>query len=227
VRLELPDIPSSPDLAVDEEVLLERPPAEIPGVPYGFYDRIRSPSLVWLALIFGGLVVLLGRLRGLAALMGLAVSVVILLAFVIPAILEGSSPILVASVGAGAIGFVVLYLAHGFSGHTTVAVLGTLTGVGLTLVLSLIWTPLAKLSGLATAEPSRDGPRREGTDGPRTSLALPPSGPRRTNTCRSRLASDRPAVPPSPEGEDGANARGSVRCRLGGSLRSPAPSHRS
>jgi len=83
VRLELPDIPSSPDLAVDEEVLLERPPAEIPGVPYGFYDRIRSPSLLWLALVFGGLVVLLGRLRGLAALVGLAVSVVILLAFVI------------------------------------------------------------------------------------------------------------------------------------------------
>jgi len=150
VRLELPDIPSSPDLAVDEEVLLERPPAEIPGVPYGFYDRIRSPSLLWLALVFGGLVVLLGRLRGLAALVGLAVSVVILLAFVIPAILEGSSPILVASVGAGAIGFVVLYLAHGFSGRTTVAVLGTLTGVGLTLVLSLIWTPLARLSGLAS-----------------------------------------------------------------------------
>ena len=36
VRLELPDIPSSPDLAVDEEALLERPPAEIPRVPYGF-----------------------------------------------------------------------------------------------------------------------------------------------------------------------------------------------
>ena len=93
---------------------------------------------------------LLGRLLGLAALVGLAVSVVILLAFVIPAILEGSSPILVASIGAGAIGFVVLYLARGFRGHTTVAVLGTLTGVGLILVLSSIWTPLARLSRLAS-----------------------------------------------------------------------------
>jgi uncharacterized membrane protein len=150
VRLELPDLSTSPDLAVDEEVLLERPLVDVPGVPYGFYDRIRTPSLVWLGLIFGGLVVILGRLRGLAALVGLGISVVILLTFVIPAILGGTSPVLVASIGAGAIAFIVLYLAHGFTGQTTVAVLGTLTGIGLTLMLSLIWTPFAKLSGLAS-----------------------------------------------------------------------------
>lgn len=150
VRLELPDLSTSPDLAVDEEVLLERPLVDVPGVPYGFYDRIRTPSLVWLGLIFGGLVVVLGRLRGLAALVGLGISVVILLTFVIPAILGGTSPVLVASIGAGAIAFIVLYLAHGFTGQTTVAVLGTLTGIGLTLMLSLIWTPFAKLSGLAS-----------------------------------------------------------------------------
>jgi uncharacterized membrane protein len=94
--------------------------------------------------------VILGRLRGLAALVGLGISVVILLTFVIPAILGGTSPVLVASIGAGAIAFIVLYLAHGFTGQTTVAVLGTLTGIGLTLMLSLIWTPFAKLSGLAS-----------------------------------------------------------------------------
>lgn len=150
VSIELPSLSTSPDLQVGETVLLERPPVEVPGAPYGFYDRIRTPSLFWLALIFSVLVVLLGRLRGLAALIGLAVSILVLLTFVIPAILEGTSPVLVASVGAGAIGFVVLYLAHGFSGLTTVALLGTLTGVGVTLVLALIWTPLAKLTGLAS-----------------------------------------------------------------------------
>lgn len=150
VTIELPEQSTAPDLEEGETVLLERPPVEVPGVPYAFYDQIRTPSLFWLALIFSVLVVLLGRLRGLAALIGLAISIGVLLTFVIPAILEGTSPVLVASVGAGAIGFIVLYLAHGFTGLTTVAVLGTLTGVGLTLVLSLIWTPIANLSGLAS-----------------------------------------------------------------------------
>jgi uncharacterized membrane protein len=148
--IELPDVESTPDLAAGERVILERPPEPIPGVPYGFFDRIRTPSLLWLAVIFAALVVLLGRMRGLAALVGLVVSIAVLLVFVIPAILQGESPVLVASVGAGAIGFAVLYLAHGLGSRTTVALIGTLVGVGITLVLSLIWSPLAHLSGLAS-----------------------------------------------------------------------------
>ncbi|HEY6568532.1 MAG TPA: YibE/F family protein [Actinomycetota bacterium] len=148
--LELPDLETSPDLQVDEQVLLERPPVEVPGAPYAFYDRIRTPSLFWLALVFAVLVVLLGRLKGLAALIGLAISIALLLVFIIPAILNGSPPVMVASVGAGAIAFVVLYVAHGFTSRTTVALIGTLAGVGLTLVLSLVWVPFAHLAGLAT-----------------------------------------------------------------------------
>lgn len=147
--IELPDLETSPDLQLDEQVLLERPPVEIPGAPYLFYDRIRTPPLFWLAAIFGVLVVLLGRLKGLAALAGLAISIALLLAFIIPAILNGSPPVMVASVGAGAIAYVVLYVAHGFTSRTTVALIGTLAGVGLTLTLSLLWVPFAHLAGLA------------------------------------------------------------------------------
>lgn len=148
--IELPDVATAPNLEMGERVILERPIEPIPGVPYGFYDRIRTPSLTWLAVGFGALVVLLGRLRGLAALAGLAASIGVLLVFVIPAILQGTSPVLVASVGAGAIAFLVLYLAHGFEEKTTVALVGTLTGIGITLLLSVIWAPLARLSGLAS-----------------------------------------------------------------------------
>ena len=150
VDLELPHVSTSPDLGIGERVILERPRMKVPGMPYSFYDRIRSPSLIWLAILFAALVVLLGRMRGVAALVGLAASIAILLTFVIPAILQGTSPVLVASIGAGAIGIIVLYLAHGFSSRTTVAVIGTLSGVGVTLVLSLLWAPMARLSGLVS-----------------------------------------------------------------------------
>ena len=148
VAIELPAVSTSPDLGVSERVILVR--VEIPGMPYAFYDRIRTPSLIWLAVIFSVLVVMLGRMRGAAALLGLGASITVLLAFVIPAILQGSSPVLVASVGAGAIGFIVLYLAHGFTSRTTVALIGTLSGVGVTLLLSVLWAPFAHLTGLVS-----------------------------------------------------------------------------
>ena len=150
VAIELPDSSTAPDIAVGERVVLERPPVEVPGAPYAFYDRIRAPSLLWLAIAFAVIVVAIGGLRGVAALVGLAVSIGILLVFVLPAILDGSPPVLVASIGAGAIAFVVIYLAHGFTHRTTVALIGTLSGVAVTLTLSLIWQPLARLAGLGT-----------------------------------------------------------------------------
>lgn len=148
--IELPDTSTAPNLQVGERVVLERPVQEIPGVPYGFYDRIRNPQLLWLASIFAVLVVVLGGLRGFAALTGLGISIATLLVFVLPAILDGSSPVLVASVGAGAIAFVVIYVAHGFRDRTTVALLGTLAGVAVTLGLTVLWTPLTHLVGLGS-----------------------------------------------------------------------------
>jgi uncharacterized membrane protein len=148
--IELPDTSTAPNLQVGERVVLEKPVQEIPGMPYAFYDRIRNPQLLWLASIFGVLVVVLGRFRGVAALAGLGASIATLLVFVLPAILDGSSPVLVASVGAGAIAFVVIYVAHGFTDRTTVALLGTLSGVAVTLGLTILWTPLTHLVGLGS-----------------------------------------------------------------------------
>lgn len=148
--IELPDISTAANLQVGERVILEKPAQQIPGVAYAFYDRVREPQLLWLAAIFAILVVVLGGLRGLAALLGLVVSFSVLLLFVLPAILEGSSPLLVASVGAGAIAFLVIYLAHGFTQRTTVALLGTLFGVAVALGLTIVWTPLTHLVGLGS-----------------------------------------------------------------------------
>jgi uncharacterized membrane protein len=150
VTIEVADVAPIPDLREGDRVVLERLLTEVPGMPYALYDRDRTSSLAWLALLFAGLVVLLGRLRGFMALIGLGLSFALLLWFVLPAILEGRSPVLVACVGAGAIAYVVIYLAHGISLQTTVAVLGTLAGVTLAALLSLVWVPFAQLTGLGT-----------------------------------------------------------------------------
>jgi len=125
-----------------------------PSILYQFADFQRRPLLIALALLFAVVVIALGRMRGVAALAGLIASVMVLLLFVLPAILDGRSPVLVAVVGASAIAYLALYLAHGFSRMTTVALLGTLSALILTALLSAVVVALANFTGVATEESS-------------------------------------------------------------------------
>jgi uncharacterized membrane protein len=150
--IDFPDSPTTPDLHKGDDVVLSYEPRAEPGFQYQFADRQRRPVLLWLAVIFAVAVVALGRLRGLAALVGLAASIVVLLAFVLPAILDGRSPVLVAVFGASAIAYLALYLANGFNTRTTVAPLGTLAALALTVLLASVFTSLAQISGFASEE---------------------------------------------------------------------------
>ena len=115
---------------------------------YQVVDFQRGGSLAWLAALFAAAVLVLGRWRGLAALAALAVSFGVLLLFVLPAILDGRSPLAVAVVGAGVIMFAVLYLTHGLSARTSTAVLGTLVSLALIGLLGAAFSAASRLTGL-------------------------------------------------------------------------------
>ena len=119
---------------------------------YFFADRDRRAPLVWLAVLFAVVVVALGRWRGGLALAGMAATLVVLIAFAAPSVLDGNDPVLVAVVAATVIAFASLYLTHGLNVHTTVALAGTLASLGLTLGLSRIFFGLADFTGVATEE---------------------------------------------------------------------------
>jgi uncharacterized membrane protein len=121
-------------------------------VSYNFADLQRTAPLGFLALLFAVVVVAVARLRGLAALGGLIVAYFVIVRFLLPALLDGKSPTIVALVAAGAIMFVVLYLAHGVNARTTTALLGTLVSLVLTGVLAQIFVSATALSGLTSDE---------------------------------------------------------------------------
>ncbi|HEX2274886.1 MAG TPA: YibE/F family protein [Acidimicrobiales bacterium] len=152
VRLDFLPSSTNPDLDDGDKVVLSYNPASPAGDEYQFADRQRKPVLFWLAAAFALSVVLLGRVRGVAALVGLAASLVVLLSFTLPAVIDGRSPVGVAVVSAAAIAFIALYLAHGFRPMTTVALLGTLASLALTAVLAVAFTELAHFSGFASEE---------------------------------------------------------------------------
>jgi uncharacterized membrane protein len=104
------------------------------------------------ALLFAAAVVGLGRMRGLAALLGLGVSLLILMGFIVPAIIAGEDAVLVATVGGSAIVLVALYLAHGYTPLTHVAAVGAFAALALTTALSWGVLELAQFTGLAGEE---------------------------------------------------------------------------
>ena len=138
--------PAVGDLQLEPGVTLPQ------GAEYSIKDRNRKAPLVVLAVLFAVVVVALGRLRGLAALGGLVATIVLLLAFTLPAIIDGRNALAVAIVSASAIAFLAIYLAHGVTTMTTVAVLGTLAALLLTALLGWLFTNAAQLTGFANEE---------------------------------------------------------------------------
>lgn len=122
------------------------------GGRYAVVDHDRSRELLALVALFAAAVIAFARWRGLTSLLGLAVSFAVLLVFVLPAIQHGTSPLPVAIVGSAAIMFAVIYLTHGVSVTTSVAVLGTLAALVLTGLLGLLVTVVMKLNGAGTDE---------------------------------------------------------------------------
>ena len=102
-----------PTLSVGDRVLLVRSAESGAPVTYGFYDFQRSSPLAVLALAFAIIVVLVGRWRGIGALVGLGITWLVMIRFVLPAILEGKDPVSVSLVGSAIIVLVVLFVAHG------------------------------------------------------------------------------------------------------------------
>jgi uncharacterized membrane protein len=153
---QLPDLQPGigvPKLAVGDQIRVSRVEQRDTGsVNYNYDDQQRGAALWVLAGITAGVVVLIGRWRGIAAIAALGVTWVVLVGFLIPAILDGSDPVAVALTAGSVILFAVLYLAHGVSARTTAALLGTLASLGLTGALAWVFVGTTKLSGTSSEE---------------------------------------------------------------------------
>lgn len=150
--VEVPATTSEQDLfEVGDRLALARD--EVAGeVQYHVADFVRDRWLGWLAVLFLAVVLLVGRWHGLRALLGVAVSLAVVALFIVPAILAGSSPPLVAVIGGMAVVLTNLYLAHGFHPKTTAAVLGTAAALVVTAALGLVFVEQTQLTGFSSEE---------------------------------------------------------------------------
>ena len=159
------DTPDQTGIDVGDRVRVAKhplpPEAVVGGVrvdPYSFSDFERRTPLVWLAVVFAAIVVLAGRWKGVRALLGLGASLLIVVFFVVPAILDGQPATEVALVGALAIMFATIPLTHGIGPKSLAAMLGTAASLLLTLTLANAATSFTNLRASPRKSRSSCGP---------------------------------------------------------------------
>jgi uncharacterized membrane protein len=131
--LDLGPVDLTPTLSPGDAVRVQR---SEPGAPerYAFADVDRRSPMLWLAVGLAVLAALVARWRGVLALVGVALSLVLVVAFLVPAILDGSDPVLVSLIAALAVMFVTLALTYGPGPQSLAAALG----IGASLLLAAL-----------------------------------------------------------------------------------------
>ncbi|MGN6721742.1 MAG: YibE/F family protein [Marmoricola sp.] len=146
--VQVPGYVVSGGLTAGDHVSLQRNPSGAQQASYSWWDNIDRSNAMWLLIgLFVLVVLVVARLRGFLAMVGLCLAALVVLKFMLPALLGGQDGLAVALVGSAAIMYVVLYLAHGWSLRTSTALAGTLVGTLIVAGLGWFASELARLSG--------------------------------------------------------------------------------
>ncbi|WP_232679302.1 YibE/F family protein [Nocardioides sp. R-C-SC26] len=143
-----PDVTESGLREGDQIKLLRTPSAEQAPETYNYFGTVRTTPVLILLVLFVVVVLAVARWRGLMALIGLLFAAAVLWRFLLPALLSGQPPVLVAAVAASLIMFVVLYTTHGWSLRTSAALAGTLGGIALTATLGHLAVRGSRVTGV-------------------------------------------------------------------------------
>ena len=119
------------------------------GIEYSIEDINRAGTLVWLSLIFCGLLVYVGKRKGLYSLVSIVLTVLLITHCLSPLILAGISPVF-ATLSVCILSTVAtMYLVGGFNAKSTSASLGAILSLIFASILSYLVMLSAHLTGFA------------------------------------------------------------------------------
>jgi uncharacterized membrane protein len=135
-----------------DRVMVQRTRTAEGGDFFMVTDLVRTGPLLWLTLFFVGATLLVSGWQGVRSLAGMAFSLLVIVAFIVPQILAGRSPIIVAVLGSVVMMGASLYLVYGWQRKTHVAVAGLFASLILTGLLALWSVNWTRLSGFGAEE---------------------------------------------------------------------------
>jgi uncharacterized membrane protein len=119
---------------------------------YTIYNYDRTPGLIAVIAIFAAFMLLVGRFKGLRSMLGLGITLFFILAFLIPAIYRGMSPVLMSILTVLAVAAFSILLLNGFSRKTYTALLAVAVSVLLSALFFVVISALLQLSGYLIEE---------------------------------------------------------------------------
>lgn len=122
------------------------------GREYVVSDWIRRPALLWLVAAFLVVSVVVARFKGFRAFVATGASLAIIVRFVVPQITSGADPIVTSLLGVGGILILAIYFVHGVTWSTTAALIGTFVAALATMVLGIVFSDAAHLTGLGSED---------------------------------------------------------------------------
>lgn len=169
------EVLSGPEAGTRIEALVQDASAAMPGSadrePYRVGDEVvvtrfegaaggfaviaepwRIPILGGLLALFAGVVVVVGGVRGLRSLIALGFTLAVVAKLVVPLLLRGIDPILLAVIGGIAVTLVTLLLTEGATRVTLAAVIGVAGALALSAGLAALFTGLARFTALQGTE---------------------------------------------------------------------------
>ncbi|MFA4941821.1 MAG: YibE/F family protein [Patescibacteria group bacterium] len=135
-----------------DKVFVEGYTDESGEMVYYVVDFVRSGYIYLLTAIFVIMTLLVGRFKGFKALLSLFASFIIIIKFILPQILAGRDPFLISLIGSLVILAIIIYLTEGFNKKSHLAVLSVLISLFVTLILSVIFADLTRLTGFSQEE---------------------------------------------------------------------------
>ena len=125
---------------------------DINDVNFYIADIVRTNALYLLTTIFLGLLVLIGRRKGLLSFIAIFATIVLIFLILTPLILHGISPIWATLFVCILSTLITVYLVAGFNYKSTSAIIGTVLSLTLAALLSTITIHIATLTGFAGEE---------------------------------------------------------------------------
>lgn len=139
--------PGSVALKVGEDIFItldKRPD----GVISAYYSDYNRSNALWLLLgVFAVAIVWMGKRKGLGALVALGFSLLVIIGYIIPHILNGEDPVRVSLIGSAILLGTTLYLTYGWNIKTHTAVISIFMALIITGTLSVVFVNLTRLSG--------------------------------------------------------------------------------
>ncbi len=122
------------------------------NVTYRISETNRSGPLLFIALAFSVLAIIIARKKGIYSLLSLVFSFIIIFTILLPMLVSGKDPLVSVILSSLILLPVIFYLSHGFNTKTTIAIIATLSCMILTGILANIFIDLTNLQGYTSDE---------------------------------------------------------------------------